>query len=63
VALELTRMGLTALDADEIAGWETTTGRPVNQPEHATDEWLLSHRWVWNRQRLEDVIRARAGQR
>jgi hypothetical protein len=59
VALELTRRGFTALDTDEIAGWETATGVSVSQPEHPTDEWLLSHRWVWSRTRLEDAIRAR----
>jgi dephospho-CoA kinase len=59
VALELTRRGFTALDTDEIAGWETATGVSVSQPEHPTDEWLLGHRWVWSRTRLEDAIRAR----
>ena len=59
VALELTRRGFTAVDTDEIAGWETATGIPVSQPERATDEWLLSHRWVWNRKRLEGAIRTR----
>jgi adenylate kinase family enzyme len=48
VALELTRRGFTALDTDAIAGWETATGVSVSQPEHATDEWLLEHRWVWS---------------
>ncbi len=64
VALELRKRGFTALDTDEIAGWETAAGVSVSQPEHATDEWLLEHRWVWSRSRLEDAIRARttAGQ-
>jgi adenylate kinase family enzyme len=64
VALEMTRRGFTALDTDELADWETTNGVPVRQPEHATDEWLRQHRWVWNRTRLEDAIRTRttAGQ-
>jgi hypothetical protein len=30
---------------------------PVSQPEHASDEWPLGHRWVWRRPRIEDVIR------
>ena len=59
VALELSRRGFAALDTDEIAGWETPTGVPVSQPERATDEWLLGHRWVWSRRRLHDAIRAR----
>ena len=57
IALELSRRGLIAVDADETAHWETTSGVPVSQPEHATDEWLLGHRWVWSRPRIEDVIR------
>ena len=64
VAMELTRLGFNGVDADEIAGWETASGVPVSQPEQATDEWLLSHRWVWRRMHLEEVIRAQmpAGQ-
>jgi Dephospho-CoA kinase len=63
VALELARLGFTALDTDEIAGWETATGASVSQPEHPTDEWLLGHRWVWSRGRLEDAIRAHTAAR
>jgi shikimate kinase len=64
VALELARRGFPALDTDEIAGWETATGVSVGQPDHATDEWLREHRWVWRRSRLEAAIAARttAGQ-
>jgi broad-specificity NMP kinase len=59
VALELTRCGFTAVDADEFAGWETEAGISVSQPENATDEWLMSHRWVWSHRRVEEVIRTR----
>ena len=58
IAKELIRQGFTAVDTDEIAGWETSAGVRVSRPEHATNEWLLSHRWVWSRDRLEEVIRA-----
>jgi dephospho-CoA kinase len=58
IASELTRLGYTAVDTDQIAGWETASGVQVSQPEQATDEWLLSHRWVWNRASLEEVIRS-----
>ncbi len=58
IAMELTRRGFTAMDTDRIAGWETAAGAQVSQPEHATNEWLLSHRWVWSRARIEEVIRA-----
>jgi dephospho-CoA kinase len=57
IAQELSRRGLIAVDADETAHWETTSGVPVSQPEHASDEWLLGHRWVWSRARIEEVIR------
>ena len=57
LAQELSRRGLIAVDADETAHWETSSGEPVSQPEHASDEWLLGHRWVWSRPRIEDVIR------
>ncbi len=60
IAAELTRLGLDAVDADEIAGWETAAGVPVSQPEHTTDEWLLGHRWVWRRPRLEELVRTQA---
>ena len=59
IAQELTRRGLIAVDADETAHWETASGEPVRQPEHASDEWLLGHRWVWSRPRIEHVIRPR----
>lgn len=58
VARELVRRGFPALDADEIAGWETAAGIAVDQPAEATDEWLLGHRWVWSRRRLEDAVGA-----
>lgn len=56
IARELTRRGMIAVDADDTAHWETTSGEPVSQPDHATDEWLLGHRWVWSRARIEQVI-------
>ena len=61
IARELSRRGLIAIDADDTAHWETTAGEPASQPGHASDEWLLGHRWVWSRQRIEDVIRPHAG--
>jgi dephospho-CoA kinase len=57
IANELSRRGLAAVDTDLSAHWETTSGVPVNQPEQASDEWLLSHRWVWSRTRIEEMIR------
>jgi shikimate kinase len=57
LASELARRGYAAIDGDEIAGWETLAGRPASRPEEATDEWLLSHRWMWSRSRIEAVVR------
>jgi dephospho-CoA kinase len=56
IARELSRRGLNAVDADETAHWETTSGEPASQPDHASDEWLLGHRWVWSRPRIEHVM-------
>jgi hypothetical protein len=56
LAGELTRRGFTALDTDRIAGWETASGAHADPPEEPSDEWLLSHRWVWPRARIEAVI-------
>jgi len=58
---ELSRRGLVAVDTDQSAHWETTSGVPVSRPEHASDEWLLNHRWVWCRPRIEGIIRAHTG--
>lgn len=60
LADELTRRGLLAVDADKSAHWETASGVPVDQPEHAADEWLLSHRWVCRRARIEAINRPHA---
>jgi hypothetical protein len=57
MAGELFRLGYLALDTDDtIAGWEMESGIAVEQPEEPTDGWLLSHRWVWGRERLERAI-------
>lgn len=60
LASELARRGCAVIDGDDLAGWETTAGVPVTQPAPATDEWLLSHRWVWSRSRVEQAIAERS---
>ena len=60
LAAELAERGHAVIDADDIAGWETTSGVPVTQPVPASDQWLLSHRWVWSRSRVEAVIAERS---
>jgi hypothetical protein len=34
---------------------------PVTQPIPVSDEWLLSHRWVWPRGRVEALVTERTG--
>ena len=58
-ASALTERGFDAIDTDEIAGWETATGRAATQPEDPTGGWLLDHRWVWNARLLDEAIQAR----
>ena len=61
LAAELSRRGLIAVDADDLAFWEDRSGVRVDQPPGADDDWLRAHRWVWSRTRLEQVIAASGG--
>ena len=54
---ELVRRGVPALDADELAGWESPAGELVAAPPDPGAEWLARHRWVWPRSRLEQYLR------
>ena len=56
LAGELARRGCAVIDGDDLARWETSSGEPVAPAEPMPDEWLLSHRWVWPPDRLEEVI-------
>jgi dephospho-CoA kinase len=56
LARALSRLGHAALDADEIAHWETQAGVVADRPEHLTAEWLAGHRWVWGRATLAAAI-------
>jgi energy-coupling factor transporter ATP-binding protein EcfA2 len=59
LARELAGRGVRAIDPDqdpELAHWEDADGRPVNGPPRPDEEWLRSHRWVWSRPRLEQVL-------
>ena len=64
LAAELSRQGFSAMDADDIAGWQTGEGVAITPPPRPSDEWLLSHRWAWSRRRLQEAITelARDGQ-
>jgi dephospho-CoA kinase len=56
LAAELSRRGLTAIDTDDLAYWEDSFGVPADRPLDADDSWLLAHRWVWSRARIEEAI-------
>jgi adenylate kinase family enzyme len=57
---ELSRRGLIALDADDLAFWEDSAGLRVDQPVDAND-WRLAHRWVWSRTRILQAIAGACG--
>ena len=56
LAAELSRRGLAAVDADELAYWEDSAGMPAVRPAGSGDDWLLAHRWVWSRSRIQQAI-------
>lgn len=58
LAAELSRRGLVAVDADDLAFWEDSAGVRVTQPPNPDDNWLLAHRWVWGRSQVEQCIAA-----
>jgi hypothetical protein len=61
LAAELSRRGLVAIDADNVAFWEDSSGVPVGQPPDPDADWRLAHRWVWSRARIERCIAASSG--
>ena len=59
LAGELVRRCLAAIDPDddpELAHWEDAAGRRVSGPSRPDRDWLGSHRWVWSRSRLQDIL-------
>jgi hypothetical protein len=59
LAAELMRRGVAAIDPDddpELAHWEDAAGRRVSGPPHPDRDWLGSHRWVWSRSRLQQIL-------
>jgi hypothetical protein len=59
LAAELSRRGLTAVDADDLAFWEDDAGTPTARPPDSDDDWALAHRWVWSRSRIQQAIALR----
>ncbi len=66
MAAELARRGLLALNADddpELCRWLDEQGEAVDYPGGPdAQEWLDSHRWQWQLDRLDQLI-AQAGER
>lgn len=59
LARELARRGLLAIDPDadpQLAHWEDAAGRRVSGPARPGRHWLRSHRWVWSRSRMAEVL-------
>jgi predicted ATPase len=56
LAAELSRRGLIAVDADDLAIWEDSAGVREARPPDPGDSWLLAHRWVWSRSGIEQSI-------
>lgn len=67
VAAELRRRGHRAIDPDEdreLSYWESESGEVVRGdegPPVPDEAWLRSHRWVWDRRRMEERIAAHEG--
>ena len=62
LAQELCRRGLLAIDPDhepEFSYWEDAAGHRVCGPERPDEQWLGSHRWVWSRTRMEQILAGR----
>ena len=67
LARELRARGFAAIDPDhdpELAYWEGPDGKAVplvEGPSQPDRQWLQSHRWVWNRTRMEELLRREEG--
>ena len=63
LAGELARRGVLAIDPDddpELSHWHDAAGNRVRGPQRPDEHWLRSHRWVWSRSRLEQVLAGHA---
>ena len=64
LARELACRGLLAIDPDddrELSYWQDAAGNRVRGPQRPDEQWLGSHRWVWSRSRLQQVLAGHAG--
>lgn len=59
LARELARRGVLAIDPDDdpqLSYWQDAAGRRVCGPPCPDQEWLGSHRWVWSRGRMQEIL-------
>jgi hypothetical protein len=67
LAQELSRRGLTAMDADfvpRLCHYEDDAGHTYSRAEAPLTpdkQWLSTHRWVWDRTRLKEVLSEQPG--
>ena len=67
LAIELVRRGLVAIDPDydpALSYFEDDHGARVllaNGPADPDRQWLESHRWVWNRSRMQERLKVHPG--
>lgn len=64
LAHELACRGLPTIDPDddlELSQWEDAAGDRVDGPPAPDDEWRRTHRWVWSRSRLEELLAEHGG--
>jgi hypothetical protein len=64
LARELARRGLLAIDPDgdpQLSYWEDAAGRRVRGPQRPDEKWLGSHRWVWSRGLMEEILAGHEG--
>lgn len=60
LAVELAQRGFAVIDGDDLAEWQTASGRPAVQPVPTPEDWWPAHRWVWTRGGVEAAIRQHA---
>src|SRR5579875_887007 len=59
LAHELGRRGVRAIDPDDdpgLAHAQDASGHRAERPQSPDEQWLRSHRWVWSRSRLAEVL-------
>jgi hypothetical protein len=61
VAAVLAARGLRSVDGDtggRLARWVDADGAVVARPAAPTFEWMADHRWVWDAERLAELVTA-----